>query len=286
MWVGRVMIWDLYAIAVVMSYVAFVGGWHIWERLTGRMELGRSRAAAVRGPVPPPEGLSFDGGPAEAPASPLDRGGFLLLFARARLAGGSARAVVLGDASPRVEEVTLRFAKSDSSSADDWLREVTFRYAKGGAPRIVSYEPRLASGDYLVEIEIHSDDTRRDQRTSRGSLPAERRRSTFPRRARFVTGAYPDHDRSHRGDRAGPLLPTMGKRTTSSARASRTAVARTYGERGDRRDRAVGLEQGNDAPRRRADDHRQGTRQRSRPRRRHRLATPLRARSDRPTAFK
>lgn len=36
--VGRIMIYDLYAIAVVLAYSAFVGGWHLWERLTGRME--------------------------------------------------------------------------------------------------------------------------------------------------------------------------------------------------------------------------------------------------------
>jgi len=68
--------------------------------------------------------------------------------------------VVLGDASPRVDEVTLRFAKSHSSGGGDWLREVTFHYAKGGAPRIVSYEPRLASGEYLLEIEIRTEDSR------------------------------------------------------------------------------------------------------------------------------
>jgi len=37
-WVGRIMIWDLYAIGVVLAYCAFVGGFHLWERLTGRME--------------------------------------------------------------------------------------------------------------------------------------------------------------------------------------------------------------------------------------------------------
>ena len=36
--VGRIMIYDLYAIAVVLAYSAFVGGWHLWEKLTGRME--------------------------------------------------------------------------------------------------------------------------------------------------------------------------------------------------------------------------------------------------------
>ena len=37
-WVGRIMVWDLYAIGVVVAYVAFVGAWHTWEKLTGRME--------------------------------------------------------------------------------------------------------------------------------------------------------------------------------------------------------------------------------------------------------
>lgn len=41
---ARVMLYDLYAIGVVMAYVAFVGAWHIWERLTGRMELEKDHA--------------------------------------------------------------------------------------------------------------------------------------------------------------------------------------------------------------------------------------------------
>ena len=51
-WVGRAIVWDLYALAVIMCYVAFVGGWHLWERLTGRMELDvderRERSRARR----------------------------------------------------------------------------------------------------------------------------------------------------------------------------------------------------------------------------------------------
>jgi type VI protein secretion system component VasK len=51
-YVGRVIVYDLYALAVIMCYVAFVGGWHIWERLTGRMELDvedrRDKARARR----------------------------------------------------------------------------------------------------------------------------------------------------------------------------------------------------------------------------------------------
>jgi type VI protein secretion system component VasK len=36
--VGRIMIYDLYAVGVILAYSAFVGGWHLWEKLTGRME--------------------------------------------------------------------------------------------------------------------------------------------------------------------------------------------------------------------------------------------------------
>lgn len=66
--------------------------------------------------------------------------------------------IALGDAGERVEEVTVRCAAAETGA--DWAREVTFRYAKGQAPRIVSYEPRLKSGEYLVEIEIRTDDDR------------------------------------------------------------------------------------------------------------------------------
>jgi hypothetical protein len=37
-WMGKIIIWDLYAVGVLLAYVAFVGGWHLWEKLTGRME--------------------------------------------------------------------------------------------------------------------------------------------------------------------------------------------------------------------------------------------------------
>jgi type VI protein secretion system component VasK len=36
--VGRIMIYDLCAIGVVVAYAGFVGAWHLWEKLTGRME--------------------------------------------------------------------------------------------------------------------------------------------------------------------------------------------------------------------------------------------------------
>lgn len=48
-YVGKVMIYDLYGVAVIMSYSAFVGGWHLWEKLTGRMEAERAPGGPDRG---------------------------------------------------------------------------------------------------------------------------------------------------------------------------------------------------------------------------------------------
>ncbi len=64
--------------------------------------------------------------------------------------------VVLGDAAPSVTEVRLRYAPDEGAGPSDaeFTREATFRYAAGKAPRIVTHEPRLAGGDYLVEIEV------------------------------------------------------------------------------------------------------------------------------------
>lgn len=53
--VGQIMVYDLYAIAVVVAYIAFVGAWHTWEKLTGRMEAEAVEDAA-RGVRPPPDG--------------------------------------------------------------------------------------------------------------------------------------------------------------------------------------------------------------------------------------
>ena len=62
---------------------------------------------------------------------------------------------VLGGAAPRVEEIDARWAAGVGS--DDWLREATFRYDPGTAPRVVTHEARLPDGDYTVEIEIEGD---------------------------------------------------------------------------------------------------------------------------------
>ena len=41
-YVGKIMIYDLYGVAVILAYSAFVGGFHLWEKLTGRMEAGET----------------------------------------------------------------------------------------------------------------------------------------------------------------------------------------------------------------------------------------------------
>ena len=62
---------------------------------------------------------------------------------------------VLGDAASRIEELDARWQEDPPSrSNDEWLREVTFRFAPGAAPRIVTHELRLRNGDYAVEIEV------------------------------------------------------------------------------------------------------------------------------------
>jgi hypothetical protein len=62
--------------------------------------------------------------------------------------------VVLGDAAARVTELRLRYLPSESGGDAEIAREASFRYAAGQAPRIVTHEPRLAGGDYMVEIEV------------------------------------------------------------------------------------------------------------------------------------
>ena len=64
--------------------------------------------------------------------------------------------IVLGEAAPDVVEVRLGYAPAPKNGpiAEDWTREVSFRFPGGSAPRVVTHEPRVAAGDYVVEIEI------------------------------------------------------------------------------------------------------------------------------------
>lgn len=55
--VGQIMVYDLCAVAVILAYSAFVGAWHLWEKLTGRMEAesgeGEDLAPAPKPPQNP-----------------------------------------------------------------------------------------------------------------------------------------------------------------------------------------------------------------------------------------
>jgi hypothetical protein len=64
--------------------------------------------------------------------------------------------VVLGVAAPGVTQMRLRYAPAAKNAPidEDWTREATFSFPDGSAPRVVTHEPRLADGDYVVEIEI------------------------------------------------------------------------------------------------------------------------------------
>ena len=64
--------------------------------------------------------------------------------------------VVFGAYAPEVEQATVRYAPAPKNGpmVEDWTREAQFRFPAGSAPRVLTHEPRLADGDYVVEIEI------------------------------------------------------------------------------------------------------------------------------------
>ncbi|HSY20635.1 MAG TPA: hypothetical protein VK841_00880 [Polyangiaceae bacterium] len=62
---------------------------------------------------------------------------------------------VLGDRAGHVERVDARWAAQ--TDPGDSLREVSFRYAPGTAPRVVTHEPRLSNGDYTVDVDVVAD---------------------------------------------------------------------------------------------------------------------------------
>ncbi len=64
---------------------------------------------------------------------------------------------VLGDAAPRVEELEACWTETGS---DECSREVTYRFARGTAPRVVTDPLRAADGDYAVQIAVVADGAR------------------------------------------------------------------------------------------------------------------------------
>ena len=64
--------------------------------------------------------------------------------------------VVLGDAAPRVVELQVAYRAEEE--VGDFSRRATFGYARGAAPRIVTHEVRLPSGDYTIQIGLLTGD--------------------------------------------------------------------------------------------------------------------------------
>ncbi len=107
----------------------------------------------------------------------MDRKRLLRLLSLLALAGGLAAALplaqhwpreqtvhyVLGDSAPRVRELDARWnaaADPGGGTGGDWDREVTFQYAAGQAPRVLTHQPKMPDGDYTVEIDLVSDSER------------------------------------------------------------------------------------------------------------------------------
>lgn len=68
--------------------------------------------------------------------------------------------VSLGENAPSVREIVLRYRPSSGDLTDDVLREVSFRFPKGDAPRLLRHEPRLVDGEYVLEIEVVTNQAR------------------------------------------------------------------------------------------------------------------------------
>jgi hypothetical protein len=65
---------------------------------------------------------------------------------------------VLGDAAARVEQLDACW--SEGTYPSDCSREVSFRFVRGAAPRVVTSTMRIAAGDYVVHITIVADGER------------------------------------------------------------------------------------------------------------------------------
>jgi len=67
----------------------------------------------------------------------------------------------LGGRAADVRELGVRYEHANARElTDEAVREVSFRYPRGDAPRTVRHEPRLADGDYVLEIEVVTQESR------------------------------------------------------------------------------------------------------------------------------
>ncbi len=127
----------------------------------GKGKMPKFESAARRCPARPGRSHSID---AQSMMQTFRSGRLIVLAAALAACAWFARLAptdqtvhyVLGDASPRVEELRVRWQEDEPPSrvGDEWLREVSYRFTPGEAPRIVTHEPRLRNGRYAVEIDV------------------------------------------------------------------------------------------------------------------------------------
>ena len=60
---------------------------------------------------------------------------------------------MLGSRASDVEELTVRWT---SPTDPEFTRQTMLHFQRGSAPRVVHTEPRLADGDWAVEVEVAS----------------------------------------------------------------------------------------------------------------------------------
>lgn len=65
--------------------------------------------------------------------------------------------VILNERAPTVTGVSLQYVASNGDVAN----ETSFRYAPGQAPRIVSHDPKIPSGDYQLKVDVDLGDSRK-----------------------------------------------------------------------------------------------------------------------------
>ncbi len=114
------------------------------------------------------EGDEHDDGPRPVATSGLKRRGariVILVAVGAAYFGLSSRwpkdnvvHVVLGSGADGVSQVSVHYGAprtgQHAQADEDWTRGATFSFPDASAPRVVTDEPRLADGDYVVEIEV------------------------------------------------------------------------------------------------------------------------------------
>ena len=161
-YVGQVMIYDLCAVAVILAYSGFVGAFHLWEKLTGRME---AEAAADRDGDPPPGSMASIVAHLRGRFVPV-----VLVVAAATLASrfvphlphehqvelqlDDARAIT------RVEVAWMPRGDMGDARDGELVRTGAWRFAAGTAPPSLHSSVSLPDGRYGVDVTVERGDTR------------------------------------------------------------------------------------------------------------------------------